>query len=181
MLVILCGIFLFQRVGTDSVGKFFGPVMMLWFIMLGILGGAQIFTNPDVLRAINPYWLFKFLTASPDAYLLLSAVFLCTTGAEALYSDLGHCGRENIRVSWAFVKIALLLNYFGQGAWLLSKEGQTLDGARTFFGIMPEWFLPFGIGIATLAAIIASQAVITGAYTLASEAIRLHFLPKIHH
>jgi len=178
VLVILCGIFLFQRVGTDSVGKFFGPIMMLWFIMLGILGGAQIFTNPDVLRAINPYWLFKFLTASPDAYLLLSAVFLCTTGAEALYSDLGHCGRENIRVSWAFVKIALLLNYFGQGAWLLSKEGQTLDGARTFFGIMPEWFLPFGIGIATLAAIIASQAVITGAYTLASEAIRLHFLPK---
>lgn len=178
VIAILFGIFLFQRVGTDSVGKLFGPVMMVWFIMLGILGGAQIFSHPGVLRAINPYWLYKFLTASPDAYLLLSAVFLCTTGAEALYSDLGHCGRENIRVSWAFVKVALLLNYFGQGAWLLSKNGETLEGARTFFGIMPEWFLPFGIAIATFAAIIASQAVITGAYTLASEAIRLHFLPK---
>ena len=175
---ILLAIFLFQRVGTNSVGKFFGPVMTVWFVMLAILGVGQIIHHPEVLKALNPVWVWRFLNMSPDAYLLLGAVFLCTTGAEALYSDLGHCGKQNIRVSWAFVKTSLVLNYFGQGAWLMSKTGEQLVDARTFYGIMPEWFLPFGISIATLAAIIASQAVITGSYTLASEAIRLHFLPK---
>ena len=175
---ILLAIFLFQRVGTNSVGKFFGPVMTVWFVMLAILGVGQIIHHPEVLKALNPIWVWRFLNMSPDAYLLLGAVFLCTTGAEALYSDLGHCGKQNIRVSWAFVKTSLVLNYFGQGAWLMSKTGEQLVDARTFYGIMPEWFLPFGISIATLAAIIASQAVITGSYTLASEAIRLHFLPK---
>jgi KUP system potassium uptake protein len=178
VITILCIIFIFQRVGTNAVGKFFGPIMFVWFSMLAVLGFAQIVQHPEVLEALNPIWVYRFLNQSPDAFLLLGAVFLCTTGAEALYSDLGHCGKQNIRISWIFVKITLLINYFGQGAWLLKHLNTTLDGARTFYGIMPDWFLPFGISIATIAAIIASQALITGSYTLVSEAIRLHFLPK---
>jgi KUP system potassium uptake protein len=178
VITILIILFLFQRAGTNAVGRFFGPIMMVWFTMLGALGIAQIVNHPEVLEALNPIWVYRFLNSGSDAFLLLSAVFLCTTGAEALYSDLGHCGKQNIRVSWIFVKITLVLNYFGQGAWLMDHMGTSLEGARTFYGIMPEWFLPFGISVATLAAIIASQAVITGSYTLASEAIRLHILPK---
>lgn len=178
VITILCVIFIFQRVGTSAVGKFFGPVMFVWFSMLAVLGFAQIVQHPEVLKALNPIWVYRFLNQSPDAFLLLGAVFLCTTGAEALYSDLGHCGKQNIRISWIFVKTTLLINYFGQGAWLIKHMNTTLDGQRTFYGIMPDWFLPFGISIATIAAIIASQALITGSYTLVSEAIRLHFLPK---
>jgi KUP system potassium uptake protein len=178
VITIIIILFLFQRAGTNAVGRFFGPIMTLWFTMLGTLGVIQIVKHPEIFQAINPIWVYRFLTSGPDAFILLSAVFLCTTGAEALYSDMGHCGKQNIRISWIFVKITLLLNYFGQGAWLMDHMGTSLEGARTFYGIMPEWFLPFGISVATLAAIIASQAVISGSYTLASEAIRLHFLPK---
>jgi KUP system potassium uptake protein len=178
VITIIIILFLFQRAGTNAVGRFFGPIMTVWFTMLGTLGVIQIVKHPEIFQAINPIWVYRFLTSGPDAFILLSAVFLCTTGAEALYSDMGHCGKQNIRISWIFVKISLLLNYFGQGAWLMDHVGSSLEGARTFYGIMPEWFLPFGISIATLAAIIASQAVISGSYTLASEAIRLHFLPK---
>ncbi len=178
VITIIIILFLFQRAGTNAVGRFFGPIMTVWFTMLGTLGVIQIVKHPEIFQAINPIWVYRFLSSGPDAFILLSAVFLCTTGAEALYSDMGHCGKQNIRISWIFVKITLLLNYFGQGAWLMDHMGTSLEGARTFYGIMPEWFLPFGISIATLAAIIASQAVISGSYTLASEAIRLHFLPK---
>lgn len=178
VITIIIILFLFQRAGTNAVGRFFGPVMTVWFTMLGALGIIQIIKHPEIFQAINPIWVYRFLTSGPDAFILLSAVFLCTTGAEALYSDMGHCGKQNIRISWIFVKVTLLLNYFGQGAWLMDRIGTSLEGSRTFYGIMPEWFLPFGISIATLAAIIASQAVISGSYTLASEAIRLHFLPK---
>ena len=178
VIAIIIIIFLFQRAGTNAVGKFFGPVMFVWFSMLGVLGIAQIVHHPEVLQALNPVWVYKFLTSSPNAFLLLGAVFLCTTGAEALYSDLGHCGRKNIQVTWVYVKITLLLNYFGQGAWLMKHIGTPLGDQRTFYGIMPDWFLPVGISIATLAAIIASQALISGSFTLVSEAIRLHFFPK---
>lgn len=178
VIAIICVIFLFQRVGTNAVGKFFGPVMLVWFSMLGVLGFNQIVHHPEILKAFNPLYIVDFLNSSPNAFLLLGAVFLCTTGAEALYSDLGHCGKQNIRVSWIFVKISLLLNYFGQGAWLLNHVGSSLEGQKPFYGIMPDWFLLVGIAIATMAAIIASQALISGSFTLVSEAIRLHFFPK---
>jgi KUP system potassium uptake protein len=178
IIVIICSIFLFQRVGTNAVGKFFGPIMLVWFSMLGVLGFGEIVKHPEVLVAFNPIYIIHFLKSSPNAFVLLGAVFLCTTGAEALYSDLGHCGKKNIRVSWIFVKITLLLNYFGQGAWLITRTGTTLNGQKPFYGMMPDWFLPAGIAIATIAAIIASQALISGSFTLVSEAIRLHFFPK---
>jgi KUP system potassium uptake protein len=178
IIAIICVIFLFQRVGTNAVGKFFGPIMLVWFSMLGVLGFGEIVKHPEVLAAFNPIHVVYFLKSSPNAFVLLGAVFLCTTGAEALYSDLGHCGKKNIRVSWVFVKISLLLNYFGQGAWLIARTGTSLNGQKPFYGMMPDWFLPAGIAIATVAAIIASQALISGSFTLVSEAIRLHFFPK---
>lgn len=179
VVIIIILIFAFQRAGTNVVGKAFGPIMLVWFSMIAILGLNQLVKDPGVLRAINPYYAYHFLTSGRDAFTLLGAVFLCTTGAEALYSDLGHCGRKNIQISWIFVKLCLLLNYFGQGAWLLTQEGQTLNGFKPFFKIMPEWFLLIGIIIATMAAVIASQALISGSFTLVSEAIRLHFFPKL--
>lgn len=175
---IIIAIFLFQRAGTNAVGKFFGPVMFVWFSMLAVLGIAQIGAHPEILTALNPIWVYRFLEQSPHAFTLLGAVFLCTTGAEALYSDLGHCGRKNIQISWIFVKLCLLANYFGQGAWLLKHLGQPIGDAIPFYAVMPDWFLPMGISIATMAAIIASQALISGSFTLVSEAIRLHFFPK---
>lgn len=178
VIAIITGLFLFQRAGTNVVGKAFGPIMFIWFGMLAVLGVNQLIDNPGVLRAINPMYTWHFITSSKDAFVLLGAVFLCTTGAEALYSDLGHCGKKNIRISWVFVKICLLLNYFGQGAWLMKHEGQVLEKTSPFYGIMPDWFLLFGIVIATSAAVIASQALISGSFTLVSEAIRLHFFPK---
>ena len=175
---ILVFLFMIQRFGTKFMGNSFGPMMTIWFGMLAVLGTAQLVENLSVLRAINPYHAYNLLVNYPGGFWLLGAVFLCTTGAEALYSDLGHCGRANIRVSWIFVKTCLLLNYFGQGAWLLKMEGQYLT-ENPFYGIMPTWFLWIGIGIATLAAIIASQALISGSYTLISEAIRLNIWPKV--
>lgn len=175
---ILFALFFIQQFGTKFVGRFFGPVMLVWFSMLFILGVKEIYWNPIVFKAINPYYAFHLLMYYKEGFWILGAVFLCTTGAEALYSDLGHCGRKNIRVSWGMVKIALLANYFGQGAWLLNHTGNTLNGARPFFALMPEWFLFAGIIIATSAAIVASQALISGTFTVVNEGMRLNFLPK---
>ncbi|MGN6647933.1 MAG: KUP/HAK/KT family potassium transporter [Cytophaga sp.] len=175
--ILLC-LFLVQRFGTNIVGKFFGPIMFIWFFMLAALGFNELLHNTYVLKALNPVYAIQLLTEYPGGFWLLGAVFLCTTGAEALYSDLGHCGRPNIRISWIFVKTALILNYFGQGAWILSQKGFVLD-TNPFFGIMPDWFVFYGIIIATMAAIIASQALISGSYTLISEALRLNLWPKV--
>ncbi|MBD2769431.1 KUP/HAK/KT family potassium transporter [Hymenobacter sp. BT664] len=176
---IIAGLFLLQSFGTQIVGKAFGPIMFLWFTMLAVLGGSWIVQNPTILRAFNPYYAYELLVKYPGGFWLLGSVFLCTTGAEALYSDLGHCGKGNIRISWVFVKTTLVLNYLGQGAWLLAHQGQNLDGRNPFYALMPEWFLLIGIGVATIAAIIASQALITGSFTLVAEAIRLNMWPKV--
>jgi KUP system potassium uptake protein len=167
-----------QQYGTNIVGSSFGPIMLLWFLMLSVLGLSQIIHHPEVLKALNPYYSVLFLAKYPGGFVLLGSVFLATTGAEALYSDLGHCGIKNIRISWVFVKTALVLNYFGQCAWLTDKGGLRTE-VNPFYGIMPGWFLIPGIFIATAAAIIASQALISGSYTLISEAISLNFWPKL--
>lgn len=179
VIAIIIMIFLFQRAGTSFVGKAFGPIMTIWFAMLAILGVKELICNPAVLKAVNPMLAVDFLSSGSEAFHLLGAVFLCTTGAEALYSDLGHCGRKNIQISWIFVKMCLLLNYFGQAAWLLKLKDTQFTETKILFSMMPEWFTPIGIVIATMAAIIASQALISGSFTLVSEAIRLHFLPKV--
>jgi len=180
VIVILTLLFVAQSFGTQIVGKAFGPIMMVWFTMLAVLGISNILVHPEVLKAVNPYYAYRLLVLYPGGFWLLGAVFLCTTGAEALYSDLGHCGRSNIRISWVFVKTCLLFNYFGQGAWLTGRIGQTLsERDNPFYGVMPEWFLIIGIAIATLATIIASQALITGSFTLIGEAIRLNLWPKV--
>jgi KUP system potassium uptake protein len=179
VIAIITVLFIIQQFGTDLIGKFFGPIMLLWFVMLGVLGVVQLSGNWAVLKAVNPYYAYDLLVQHPEGFWLLGAVFLCTTGAEALYSDLGHCGKKNIRVSWIFVKTMLLLNYFGQGAFLIAREGATLDGDNPFYSIMPDGFRPFGIAIATAATIVASQALISGSFTLINEAIRLNFWPKV--
>ena len=181
---ILILLFTIQQFGSKLVGKFFAPMMLIWFAMLGILGTIQILNDFSVFNAINPYYAYELLKIHPEGFFVLGAVFLCTTGAEALYSDMGHCGRKNIRVSWIFVKVMLLLNYFGQGAYLINHEGSTLSelggkGGNPFYLIMAEWFLPIGIVIATMAAVIASQALISGSFTLINEAMRLNFWPKV--
>lgn len=178
VIVILVVLFFVQRFGTKHLGNAFGPIMLLWFVMLGTLGTVHLIGHWDVLKCINPYYAYKLLVYYPHGFWLLGAVFLCTTGAEALYSDLGHCGRQNIHITWVFVKTTLLLNYFGQGAWILEHVGEKLNGENPFYTIMPEWFLIFGIIIATIATIIASQALISGSFTLISEAIRLNLWPK---
>jgi KUP system potassium uptake protein len=178
VLLIITALFFIQQFGTRFIGKSFGPIMVIWFGMLATLGFVQLIIFPEVLNAINPVYAFDFLTQYPKGFILLGAVFLCTTGAEALYSDLGHCGIKNIRTSWIFVKVALLLNYFGQGAWLITHP-QPVNDLNPFYSIMPGWFLFPGILISTVAAVIASQALITGSYTLISEAVSLNFWPKI--
>lgn len=186
VLVIIFLLFFLQQFGTASIGKFFGPVMTIWFIMLAALGASHLMDDLHIFKAFNPYYGIKLLTTYPEGFWILGAVFLCTTGAEALYSDLGHCGKTNIRFSWIFVKTCLILNYLGQGAWLLSyHRGKVIsttmitDGFNPFYGIMPSWFVIAGIIIATSAAIIASQALISGSFTLISEAIRLNLWPKM--
>ena len=181
---ILFVLFTIQQFGTKLVGKFFAPMMLIWFGMLGILGAIQLANNIEVLKALNPYYAFQLLSIHPEGFYVLGFVFLCTTGAEALYSDMGHCGRKNIRISWIFVKTTLVLNYFGQAAYLIRHEGETLQtlggkNGNPFYLIMESWFLPFGIVIATLAAVIASQALISGSFTLINEAMRLNFWPKV--
>lgn len=179
VIAILSLLFIIQQFGTSIVGKAFGPVMSVWFTMLAVLGFIYIIQFPEILKAINPYYAYHILTTNPDAFLILGGVFLCTTGAEALYSDLGHCGRSNIRISWIYVKSCLLLNYFGQGVWLWRQQGSNLGDNNPFYHLMPQWFLIYGICIATLAAIIASQALISGSFTLISEAVRLNLWPKV--
>jgi KUP system potassium uptake protein len=179
VIAILSGIFLFQRFGTQKVGYIFGPAMVVWFSMLFILGFSQIMQHPEILKALNPIYAYELLVEYPQGFWLLGGVFLCTTGAEALYSDLGHCGKKNIRITWVFVKLCLIINYLGQGAWLMSMQNNFLEGQNPFFKIMPEWFLLVGISVATLAAIIASQALISGSFTLINEAISLNFWPRV--
>ncbi len=178
VIVILTFLFFFQRFGTQKVGTFFGPVMVVWFTMLLVVGINKIIDYPAILQALNPYYAYHLLVEYPQGFWLLGAVFLATTGAEALYSDLGHCGRRNIRITWVFVKICLVVNYLGQAAWLMQGQA-TLDGRNPFFEIIPNWFLLPGIGIATAATIIASQALISGSYTLINEAVNLNFWPRV--
>ena len=177
-LVILAIVFFVQQFGTASIGKFFGPVMVTWFLVLGISGSVHIFDHIDILKAFNPYYAYNLITHSPSAIIIMGAVFLCTTGAEALYSDLGHCGKQNIRLSWGFVKVMLILNYLGQGAWLLDNYHKVAEGVNPIFGILPEWAVLPGVILATAAAIIASQSVITGAFTMFSEAMSVSFWPN---
>lgn len=177
VIVILVGLFLFQQFGTGIVGRVFGPIMLIWFSFIAAIGFIHLAEDIRVLKAINPVYAFDLLAKYPGGFWILGAVFLCTTGAEAMYSDLGHCGKSNMRVGWGFVKIALLFSYFGQGAWLLNHEGQTLDGMIPFFEIMPESMKLFGILIATLATITASQALISGTFTLVNEAMKLKLWP----
>ena len=179
VIVIITALFFVQKFGTKAVGESFGPIMFIWFAMLGVLGVSQILHNPMILKAVDPHYAYVFLTQYPQGFLLMGAVFLCTTGAEALYSDLGHCGLKNIRITWIYVKITLLLNYFGQGSWIIANSDSIYEWTNPFFAIMPHWFLIIGIIISTAAAIIASQALISGSYTLISEAISLNFWPKI--
>jgi KUP system potassium uptake protein len=187
VLGILVAFFFLQQFGTHSIGKLFGPIMLLWFTMLALLGIIHLTDDPAIIKAFNPYYAIHLLVAYPDALWLLGAIFLCTTGAEALYSDLGHCGRGNIRMTWGFVKGALILNYLGQGAFLLAnrkgmhitEELRNQMNINAFFDLMPGWFVIFGVIIATSAAIIASQAMISGSFTLISEAMRLNLWPRL--
>src|SRR5215204_3486149 len=183
---ILTVLFFIQQFGTAFIGQFFGPIMTLWFLMLATLGIFHLSDELHVLKAFNPYFALRLLTIYPNGFYILGAVFLCTTGAEALYSDLGHCGKWNIRYAWIFVKASLILNYLGQGAWLLSHYNGRLitadvieNGFNPFYALMPHWFLYIGISLATVAAIIASQALISGSFTLISEAMRLNLWPKL--
>ena len=187
VLCILSAFFFLQQFGTASIGKMFGPVMLTWFTMLATLGLIHVFDDLTIFKALSPHYAIQFLANYPEGFWLLGAVFLCTTGAEALYSDLGHCGRENIRLSWIYVKTCLLINYFGQGAYLIShhrgvevtEAAKEQLGINAFYDLMPQWFIIFGVVIATTAAIIASQAMISGAFTLISEAMRLNLWPKL--
>ena len=179
VIVILSLLFIFQRFGTQKVGSIFGPAMFIWFSMLLVLGVSQIVHHPMIVKALNPVYAYELLTQYPKGFWLLGAVFLCTTGAEALYSDLGHCGKENIRLTWIFVKISLVASYLGQSAWLMLHQGELLSGRNPFYAIMPHWFLLPGVFIATFATIIASQALISGSFTLINEAISLNFWPRV--
>ncbi|MFN7686754.1 MAG: KUP/HAK/KT family potassium transporter [Sphingobacteriales bacterium] len=187
VLGILVLFFFLQQFGSASIGKLFGPVMFVWFTMLAFLGIIHLSDDLSVFRSFNPYYAYKLLVKSPDAMWLLGAIFLCTTGAEALYSDLGHCGRDNIRMSWIMVKACLILNYLGQGAFLLANRlNMTITpelkeqlSINAFYDLMPAWFVIIGVVIATSAAIIASQALISGSFTLISEAMRLNLWPRL--
>jgi KUP system potassium uptake protein len=183
-IAIISALFFFQRFGTHKMGKAFGPVMAVWFSMILILGAAYVFKNPAIIKILNPYYGYELLVKYPKGFWLLGAVFLATTGAEALYSDLGHCGVKNIRLTWVFVKISLTINYIGQAAWIMKYK--TLDinnthlhGLNPFFEMAPHWFLLPSIIIATAATIIASQALISGSFTLVSEAMNLNFWPRV--
>lgn len=181
VIAILLALFVFQQFGSSVVGKTFGPVMLVWFVFIGTIGAIHLAENLSILRAVNPMYAANLLYEYPGGFWILGAVFLCTTGAEALYSDLGHCGKSNIRMGWGFVKVCLLLSYFGQGAWLLEHEGETLEGLGgviPFFEIMPKPLLIFGVVIATMATIIASQALISGTFTLVNEAMKLKLWPS---
>jgi len=178
VIIILIVLFLFQQFGTDRIGKVFGPVMVIWFTFIGILGIMALRHAPDVLKALNPWYAYIMLRQTPGGFWLLGSIFLCTTGAEALYSDMGHCGRNNIRVSWIYVKIMLILSYAGQTAWLLQHQGESVGIISPFYHIVPQAIYIPALVIATLATIIASQALISGCFTLLNEAIRLNIWPR---
>jgi KUP system potassium uptake protein len=178
VIVILFALFIFQQFGSSVVGKTFGPVMLVWFIFIGAIGFYELLGNLTVLKAINPVYAIQLLVEYPEGFWLLGAIFLCTTGAEAMYSDLGHCGKSNIRTGWIFVKACLLLSYFGQSAWMLSNyNGKKLGDHIPFFSMIPEWLIIFGVVIATMATVIASQALISGTFTLVNEAMKLKLWP----
>lgn len=184
-LLIISGLFSIQHAGTSKIGKAFGPVMLIWFSFLGVTGLLHIFENPVVLSAFNPVHAVRILfsPANKRGFMILGSVFLAATGAEALYSDMGHVGREHIYRSWPFVKICLILNYLGQGAWVLSNRGDNvlalIEDMNPFFLMLPQSLRPVAVLLGALAAIIASQALITGSYTLVSEAIRLDLMPHM--
>ena len=177
IVAILIALFVFQQFGSNNIGKVFGPVMLIWFSFIAFLGLWALKDNPSVLRALNPYYAYHMLVEEPGGFWLLGGVFLCATGAEALYSDMGHVGRNNIRISWAFIKVSLILCYAGQTAWLLDHIGETPGNLSPFYHIVPQNIYWIAIGIATLATIIASQALISGCFTLVNEAIRLNLWP----
>ena len=176
---IITALFFVQQFGTSAIGKFFGPFMFLWFLMLGVMGSMHIAQFPPIFKAFNPIYALRLLNEDSNWFLILGAVFLCTTGAEALYSDLGHCGRRNISVSWIYVKVTLILNYMGQGAWIISQNGNIGEEVNPFYAIMPRSFLLIGVFMATAAAVIASQALISGSFTIFSEAVNLNFWPRL--
>lgn len=179
VIAIISIVFFIQRFGTGSIGTYFGPFMLVWFLLLGVLGAVHIVDFPLIVKAFNPYYALKLLLSNPEWFLILGAVFLCTTGAEALYSDLGHCGRRNITISWLFVKAMLILNYMGQGAYVIFHIDSVHTGINPFYAVMPNWLLIPGIVMATGAAIIASQALISGCFTIFSEAVHLNFWPTL--
>lgn len=179
VVLIILFVFFMQRFGSKFVGKTYGPIMAVWFLLLFVIGIVWIIRYPSIVQALNPYYAYAVLTEYPAGFWILGAVFLCTTGAEALYSDLGHCGKQNIRITWAFVKVCLVVNYLGQASWLILHEHEFLNNRNPFYEIIPDWFLIPGIIIATLAAIVASQALITGAFSLINEAINLNLWPRI--
>lgn len=181
VILILIGLFVFQQYGTQVVGKIFGPIMVVWFLMIGTLGAINIVKYPGILEAFNPYYAINLVVNYPGGFWFLGAIFLCTTGGEALYSDLGHCGKQNIRVSWGFVIISLFLNYAGQNANLLANfEGEVYQSTTSpFYALMPDWFIPAGITVSTLATIIASQALISGVFTMINEAMKLRLWPNM--
>lgn len=179
-IAIITVIFFVQHKGTGKIGRCFGPVMLVWFLMLGVSGAAAIGQYPAIIKAFNPYYAVKMLISYPGWFLILGAVFLCTTGAEALYSDLGHCGRRNITVSWGFVKTMLIINYLGQGAWIISHTSAAVaPDINPFFAMLPSYMLVPAVTLSTAAAIIASQALISGSFTIFSEAMNLQFWPRL--
>ncbi len=186
VIFIIFTLFFIQHIGTEFIGKLFGPIMFIWFSSLAVFGIINLLGDLSLLRALSPYYAINILFSSENkvGFLILGSVFLCSTGAEALYSDLGHVGKRNIYLTWPFIKISLLLNYFGQGAWVLSVKNNSshalMEEINPFYQMIPEGFLIFGIIISTLAAIIASQALISGSFTLVSEAIKLDLFPKLH-
>lgn len=182
VIAIIAFLFIIQQFGSNLVGKLFGPIMFIWFSTLGVIGFLQILNDPTIFRAINPYYAVNLLVNNPGALLILGGVFLCTTGAEALYSDLGHCGKKNIRISWVFVKSMLILNYLGQGVWVLKNVASYNPHdslANPFFKLVPDDMVLYLVVLATMAAVIASQAMISGSFTLISEAVRLNLWPKV--
>jgi len=176
---ILVLLFVFQQFGTEKIGKVFGPVMLVWFTFMGAIGFLALSHNFSVLKALNPYYTYRFFAESPENFWLLGSIFLCSTGAEALYSDMGHCGRNNIRVSWIYIKIMLIFSYAGQTAWLIEHVGEKVTNISPFYAIVPHAIYLPGLLIATLATIIASQALISGCFTLINEAIRLEIWPRL--
>lgn len=178
-IAIVVVLFLIQPLGTGSLGKYFGTVMVFWFGMMLLLGLNRLVEDFSVIRAFNPYYAVMFLAEVPQAMIILGAIFLCTTGAEALYSDLGHCGLKNIRISWIYIKFALIVNYLGQAAWIINTPAEVSKNINPFFSMMPEWFSLAGVIMATVAAIIASQALISGSFTIISEAVSLNIWPNV--